>query len=211
MFNFSTKTEVRKVLKLSDIFKQIGADKEIRKNAQSIKSLILNNVISKRTLNTDSESKYKEIYVFKIAVDDQNIPLEFIKKLDDSIKFPTLFILESNGMKSGYIAYKYGNNKGKFYSTSWNNNPKYELPLVTSVDEIYKFIFSKFLKYEPKKNESVDDYLKRHLSLAKLDFQINSTQIAINKENQSKKKFEYNSRLKKYKDEREKLLTEDNV
>lgn len=50
------------------------------------------------------------------------------------------------------------------------------------------------------------EYLKRYNQLIKLDYQINSTTIAIARENQSKRKFEYNARLKGYKEEREKLL-----
>ena len=44
------------------------------------------------------------------------------------------------------------------------------------------------------------------LLIVKLDFQISKTQLAIAYETQSKKKFEYNARLKQYKEEREKLL-----
>ena len=42
--------------------------------------------------------------------------------------------------------------------------------------------------------------------LAKLDFQIGKTESAIAHESQSKKRFEYNARLKEYKAEREKLI-----
>lgn len=42
--------------------------------------------------------------------------------------------------------------------------------------------------------------------LAKLDFQISKTASAIAFSTHSKKKFEYNARLKEYKAEREKLI-----
>ena len=44
--------------------------------------------------------------------------------------------------------------------------------------------------------------------LAKLDFQISKTESAIAFSTQSKKKFEYNARLKEYKAERDQLLSE---
>ena len=72
--------------------------------------------------------------------------------------------------------------------------------------ELYKYILSKFLKYPPFETESVEEYLKRYNQLVKLDYQISKTQSAIAYETQSKKKFEYNARLKQYKEEREKLL-----
>ena len=43
--------------------------------------------------------------------------------------------------------------------------------------------------------------------LAKLDFQIRKTESAIAHESQSKKRFEYNSRLKEYKLSKDILLT----
>ena len=70
----------------------------------------------------------------------------------------------------------------------------------------YKYILSKFLTYLPFEAEEVEDYLKRYNQLLKLDFQISKTQSAIAWESQSKKRFEYNARLKKYKEERENLL-----
>ena len=41
------------------------------------------------------------------------------------------------------------------------------------------------------------------------DFQIGKTESAIAHESQSKKRFEYNARLKEYKEERENLLNND--
>lgn len=48
--------------------------------------------------------------------------------------------------------------------------------------------------------------MKRNNRLAKLDFQVGATEAAIARESQSKRKFEYNERLRKYKEEREELL-----
>ena len=73
---------------------------------------------------------------------------------------------------------------------------------------MYKFILSKFLTYPPFEIETVDEYVKRHNQLAKLDFQFGKTESAIAHESQSKKRFEYNARLKEYKQERENLLKE---
>ena len=52
MFNFSSKTEVNKTLKLTDIYKQMNASKEVKQNASNVVSVILKNVISPFTLNT---------------------------------------------------------------------------------------------------------------------------------------------------------------
>jgi hypothetical protein len=104
------------------------------------------------------------------------------------------------------LSYKLGNFKGKYYQTNWENEEDMDVPLINKVPELYKHILSKFLKYPPFEHECVEEYLKRYNQLVKLDFQISKTQSAITYETQSKKKFEYNARLKQYKEEREKLL-----
>lgn len=206
MFIFSTKTEVNKQFKLSDLFKQIGAGKEIKKDALCIESVVLKNVISPRTLNCEPDKTIKEIYVFEIRVRTQTIPELFIKELDKNIKLHTLFNVKYGESEYSLISYKLGTASGKYWHTNWQPEEDYDVPLVNTVPEMYKYILSKFFKYPPHEAENVSGYIKRYNALVKLDFQINKTQSAIAYETQSKRKFEYNARLKQYKEDREKLL-----
>ena len=207
MFKFSTKTVVDKQFKLNDIYKQIEADKEIKKDAACIEKITLTNVISPTTLNCEPDKTIKEIYVFEIIVSSRCVPETFIKKLDDSIKLHTLFNVRHEDYEISMLSYKLGTFKGKYYQTNWENEDDMEVPLVNNVPELYKYILSKFLKYPPFEIETAEEYLKRYNQLVKLDFQISKTQAAIAHESQSKKKFEYNARLKGYIEERETLLT----
>lgn len=206
MFQFSSRTEVNKQFKLSDLFKQMNASKEARKDAATIEKVVLKNVLSPNTLYCEADKEIKEVYVFEITVSSRYVPETFIKELDNSIKLHTLFNVRDGEYELSMISYKVGNAKGKYYTTNWEADDDYPVPPVNSVPELYKFILSKFLKYPPFEAELVGEYIKRYNQLIKLDFQINSTTIAIGKESQSKKKFEYNARLKQYKEERLMLL-----
>lgn len=206
MFQFSSRTEVNKQFKISDLFKQMKASKEARKDATAIEKVVLKNVLSPNTLYCESDKEIKEVYVFEITVSSRYVPEIFIKELDNSIKLHTLFNVRDGEYELSMISYKIGSAKGKYFSTNWEADDDYPVPPVNSVPELYKFILSKFLKYPPFETETVGEYIKRYNQLIKLDFQINSTTIAIGKESQSKRKFEYNARLKRYKEEREKLL-----
>ena len=104
------------------------------------------------------------------------------------------------------LSYKLGTAKGNYYQTNCEKEDDMDVPLIYKVPELYKYILSKFLIYPPFETEEVEEYIKRHNQLTKLDFQISKTQSAIAWESQSKKKFEYNARLKQYKEERQKLL-----
>lgn len=206
MFQFSSRTEVNKQFKLSDLFKQMNASKEARKDAATIEKVVLKNVISPKTLYCDVDKEIKEVYVFEITVSSRYVPEIFIKELDNSIKLHTLFSVRDGEYELSMISYKIGSAKGKYYGTNWEADDDYSVPPVNSVPEMYKFILSKFLKYPPFETETVGEYVKRYGLLIKLDSQISSITIAIGKENQSKIKFEYNARLKQYKEERAKLL-----
>lgn len=206
MFSFSSKTLVNRQFKLADLFKQMGVSKDARKEATCIDKIVLTNVISPKTLNCEADKTIKEIYVFEITVNVRFVPERFIKELDSSIKLHTLFNIRHNDYELSMLSYKLGNFKSKYWQTNWENNEDIDVPLVDNVPDMYKFILSRFLKYPPFEAESVEEYIKRYNQLIKLDFQINSTTIAISKESQSKKKFEYNARLKQYMEERERLL-----
>ena len=206
MFQFSSRTEINRQFKLSDLFKQMNASKEARKDAAAIEKVVLKNVLSPTTLNCEPDKEIKEIYVFEITVSSRYVPETFIKELDNSIKLHTIFNVRDGEYELSMISYKLGSAKGKYYATNWEADPDMPVPLINSVPELYKYILSKFLKYPPFETEATGEYIKRYNQLIKLDFQINSTTIAIGRESQSKKKFEYNARLKKYKEERERLL-----
>ncbi len=206
MFQFSSRTEVNKQFKLSDLFKQMNASKEARKDAAVIDKVVLKNVLSPNTLYCEPCKEIKEIYVFEITVSSRYVPETFIKELDNSIKLHTLFNVRDGEYELSMISYKIGSEKGKYHATNWEADDDMPVPPVNSVPELYKYILSKFLKYPPFESETAGEYIKRYNQLIKLDFQINSTTIAIGKESQSKRRFEYNARLKQYKEERVKLL-----
>lgn len=208
MFNFSTNTLINKTFKMTDLNKQIEASKECKEDEKIIESVTLKNIISPKTLNSNVDKEIKEIYIFEIIVKERYIPEIFIRELDKNIKLMTLFLIKHEDYECGVIAYKKDKFKDKYYATNWENRTDYDIPLGSSVSECYKFILSKFLEYLPFENESVDMYYKRNNQLKKLDFQINKTQKAIRYETQSKKRFEYNDRLKEYIEERKSLLEE---
>lgn len=210
MFNFSTITLINKNFKLSDLNKQIHASKECKEQEKIIENITLKNIISPKTLNSEIDKEIKEVYIFEIKMKERFIPEIFIRELDKNIKLMTLYIIKHEDYECGLIAYKKDKYKDKYYSTNWDNKTNYDIPLGSSVSQTYKFILSKFFQYEPFEKETVDMYVKRNNQLSKLDYQISMTEKAVYNESQSKKKFEYNARLKKYKEEKDKLLKEIN-
>ena len=209
MFKFSSKTQVDWPYKMPSFLKEIEASKVARKEvADFVVDLKATHILSPDTLNCDEDDEVNEICVFEITVKTKVVPEQLIKEIDKKLEFFTLFIVKHEDTRLATLCYKVGNYKNKYYATDWNNNDDIDLPLTTSLKEIYKFMLSNFFTYPPFNKETVDEYVRRYNMLVRLDFQIGRTQSAIAHENQPKKKFEYNARLKEYKAERTALLEE---
>ena len=167
MFAFSSRTQVDKSFRLSDLFKQMNADKEVKKDAAGITGVVLKNVLSPTTLNCDPSGEIKEVYVFEIIVASQYVPERFIKALDGSIKLHTLFNVRNDDYELSMISYKTGPAKGKYFATNWECDDDFPVPPAGNVAELYKFILSKFLKYPPFESETAGEFVHRNNRLAK--------------------------------------------
>jgi len=206
MFNFSSKAEVNKQFKLTDLYKQMNATKEVKQNALIISSIILKNVISPTTLNVRESSSMKEFYVFEISSKKREIPSIFIKELDKAIKIQTIFIIKNDEYEILYTKYK-KDKTSKYFESNWTTK-KYDLPLSVNVPDSYKYIISKTFIYPYFENETVEEYISRYLKLQKIDASIKKLEDLVKKEIQSKKRFEYNENLKQLIKEKDNLLKE---
>ena len=59
MFAFSSKTQVDKKFRLSDLYKMMAAEREVKADAQNILSVTLKNVLSEDTLGIPAGDNVK--------------------------------------------------------------------------------------------------------------------------------------------------------
>jgi hypothetical protein len=210
MFNFSSKTLVGKEYKVSDFLTQIKANKEVKDDAKKIKSIVFKNVINAKSLNSEEDKEYKNIYVIYMVLKERQIPKLFIEELDKNIAFHTYFIFECSDEYASMIAYKEIGLKvkidSKYYINDFKKQQLVDVPMINKVKDIYRFILSYEIGIPVRDNESPGDYIKRVKAVNKLNFQISKTESGIIYETQPKKKFEYNERLRKYRKDLEKLM-----
>lgn len=210
MYNFSSKTFVGKEYKVSDFLTQIKASKEVKDDAKIIKNIIFKNVINAQSLNTTEDKEYQNIYVIQLSLKERTIPRLFIEELDKNIAFHTYFIFEYNDDFATMIAFKEINQKVKissrYYLSDFKKRQAIDVPMISNVKDMYKFILSQEIGIPARSMESPNDYNTRVKAINKLNFQISKTESAIIYETQPKKKFEYNERLRKYKTELDELM-----
>lgn len=210
MFNFSSKTYSGKEYRVSDVLTQIKASKEVKEDSKKIKTIIFKNVINAQSLNSVEDKEYKNIYVIHIVLKERSIPKLFIEELDKNIEFHTYFIFEFNGELATMIAFKViGSNviiNSKYYISEFKLRQPIDIPMISSVKDMYKFILGHEIGINTRNSETPSDYITRVKAINKLNFQISKTESGIIYETQPKKKFEYNERLRRYKKELEELM-----
>lgn len=214
MFDLSSKTQVNRRFRFTELYKMMAADKDIKADAKNILSVTLTNVISQETMNFTEQGKVKEIYVFEVELSDKTIPALFLSALDRAINLHTVFILRYGDERTLYGAYKEKAEKGvkvgKYYSTGWTSDTKpIPLPLnVNRIDDIYTAIIDELIPITARIGEETGDFVARYDKINKLKKEIEKKQRQVDTERQSKRRFELNDELKMLKRELENLQGE---
>lgn len=204
MFDLSTKTQVNKRFKLTELYKLMVADKPVKDNARTISSVTLSHVLSKATLNLSDSGMVKEIYIFEIILTEKTIPSLFISSLDKTINLHTLYLLRYNEEFCLYGCYKEHSEKGvrlgKFYATDWSPDREIALPLgVESLDNIYTALIDELIPIQARQNEPTKEFVARYEEILSLEKEIAKLQKQVDSEKQPKKRFELNGKLKELK------------
>ena len=211
MFDLSSKTKVNRKFRLAELYKMMGADKDIKADAKNIVSVILTNVLSGDTMNLSSDGKVKEVYIFDIELNTKTLPTLFISSLDKAINLHTVFILKCDDEQMLYGCYKEKTEKGvklgKYYGTDWTKEKTpISLPLnVNNIDDIYTAIIDELIPITANQGEKTSDFVARFDRINKLKNEIARLQKQVDNERQPKKRFELNDELKKLKKELESL------
>lgn len=208
MFELSSKTQVNRKFKMTELYKVMGADKTVKADAANVLSVTLTNVLNKDTLNFTAKGEVKEIYLFEILLNAKTVPQIFISSLDKATNFHTVFILKYGMEEMLYGAFKEYGEKGmkvgKYYFTDWTVKKSVSLPLgVNSLDEIYTAIIDEIIPIAARQGESTKDFVARYGEVIKLKKEIEKLQRLVDNEKQSKRRFELNDELKQKKKELE--------
>ncbi len=206
MFDLSSKTQVNKKFKLSELYKLIRVDKTVKADASNIASVTLTNVLNADTMNFTVTKDVKEIYVFEVILTSKSIPSLFISALDKAINFHTVFVLTYVNQTLLYGAYKEYGDKGmrlgKYYATTWLTGRRVSIPLATScLDDVYRALIDELIPIPARTGETACDLVTRYDTITRLQKEIDKLQRMVDAEKQPQKRFELNAELKELKKE----------
>lgn len=201
MFKFPSSTKVEQNFKMSELLKMIKADKVLKADAQNILSVQMTNAISEQTTGLHSSDEVNEIYVMKIMLNSERVPNEFIKALDKTIRFQVLFEVHfDNKVKFLTEAKTINDDKLsvlRLFESEWKiYYPPEEMPLVSSLTELYKKVLTNFKEVNFRTGESLASWVQRVQEIEKTEKEFAKIEKLVNIESQPKKKFEYNAKLR---------------
>ena len=199
MFEFPSNTKVDRPFKIKELLKLINADKETRQESQNIESITMVNAISEQTTSLKPSNEVNEIYVIKIVLSTEQIPYEFIRQLDRTIRFQVLFEVWYLDQVKYLMFYKGLGDKiaqYRLFETEWQTENLKPIQIVKDLTELYKLMLSSFVNFKFRENETLHDWANRLNEIENFENEFKKVEKQIKTEIQPKKKFELNNKLR---------------
>jgi hypothetical protein len=205
MFEFSEKTVENKEFKLKQLFSMIGANKDIKKDAENISSIQLSHILSPETTMLEPSEIVSQIYVIDIELKNKNVSELFVGAFDKFIEFQTLFRVHYNDEIKYIISIKtFFDGKMKIIKTfesDWKSEEKFNFPQTSYLENVFKSMIQYVSGTNFKPNETFEDYLDRLDAIKKLKAEIEKRTRMMNAEKQPNIKMELNDKIKVLKKE----------
>lgn len=211
MVEFPTTTVVHRRMPKEAFYKHLPLTKVLKdKFVSDVDRIVVENSLTKESLNLTIDSEIKEILLLSISLKKQEFDGKVIETIARQNPHNLVFLLIYEDSRQLALYH------GKLYRTDWMDAAKIQLQLRGfSLDEIWDAFIEQIALYEERANHadtlSVDERLALQEQILKLEKLIAKTETAAWKEQQPKKQFELYTRLRGYKQELDKLKNGKNV
>ena len=200
MFVLNTKTRVDKVFKMRELGRLLKVDQVMKEEANAIDKIVLQQVLTQDTLNIKSSEACQEIYVFGIWMKEKEVPVHWIKALDQLTSPHTYFVVYHRQEIKEMCIYRQVEQdvikRYKTYESPWQQEVAQALPHCIDLLAVYEAYLKRLIPLEQQKNEMIQQLLQRYEDVQKLEKQIKILEQKISRERQPKKKFELARQLR---------------
>ena len=200
MFVLNTKTRVDKVFKMRELGKLLKVDQAMKEEAKVIEKIVLQQVLTQDTLNIKSSEACQEIYLFGIWMQEKEVPIHWIKALDQLTSPHTYFVVYYRQEVKELCIYRQVEQdvikRYKTYESPWQQEVEQTLPHCKYLVDVYETYLKALLPLKQQEGETLQQLLQRYEEVQKLDKQIKTLEQKINREKQPKKKFELARQLR---------------
>ena len=200
MFNFSNKTQTDITFKMSDLLKQLKADKQVKADASKVAEVKLTNILSPERTFMEASDQVKEIYVIELSLTSKSVPTMFIDSFNKYIEFQTLFkLIYKNEIQYISSIKQFADEKMKvlkIFESDWQNDTMQELPITNKLENVFKTIISNITGVSFKKDETYSNYISRIEAIKKLKSEIEKQTKTMNNEKQPNIKMAMDDKIK---------------
>lgn len=205
MIDFPESTAVHRRIPKEAFYKHLSLTAALKaKFISDVDRIVVENSLTKRSLNLAKDSGTKEIMLLSITLKRQNFDGKIVEAIARQNPHKLIFLLEYEG--EGQLAIYHS----KLYRTEWMKKDDLDLTLSgNTLDEIWDdlvrqiAISSETLLHRP--NQTIDEQLKEQDEINRLNKLIQKTERAAWKEQQPKKRFELYTKLQEYKKQLEEI------
>lgn len=208
MIDFPAATAVHRRMPKEAFYKHLPLTKVLKeKFISDVDRIFVENSLTKDSLNLTAESEIKEILFLSLILKRKEFDTKIIETIAKQNPHKLIFLLIYEERSQLAIWHS------KLYRTEWMPTDDTELKAQGfSLDEIWDSFIEQIAIYEEHAKAtgelSIDERLAMQEQIIRLEKQIQKTETAAWKEQQSKKQFELYQRLQAYKSELEKLKNE---
>ena len=204
MLNLPNQTLIDKFLPKKTFEEKVTNGKKIFKN---ISKITLKCKLSANTINIEKTQNISEILIFEIVLNEKNIPKDAIKKIDELVVFPKLFVFKYKEDFCYGIFYK---EEKKYFFSNWNEKKEFDF-VALNLEKVYENIITTFFKTQ-NKNANIDFKKSFELEnkIENLKKEIEVLENKIKKEKQFKNQLELSKKLTPLKTQLETILKEEN-
>lgn len=205
MIDFPKNTAVHRRLPKEAFYKRLSLTTALKeKFVSDVDRIYVENSLTKENLNLTSDSEVKEILLLAVTLKKQEFDAGIIEAIARQNPHELLFVLCYEDKRQLAIYHS------KLYRSRWMDEAEVQLAARGfTLSEIWENMIEQIAFYEEKAEKtgglSLDERLKLHEQIEKLQKQIDKTEAAAWKEQQPKKRFELYTRLQSYKEKMEEL------
>ncbi len=199
MKGFNSKTYIAKEIKLSAIAKELKLNKEEKDSLKCVQTLCLEQVFDAERLGLKQSKDIQSIYVYRLALTEDTMPMLFIKALDKGTKAHTIFELKHNNAYTYIMANKQIKDSvgvGEYYEKQTEEYEHIHNNNTTALAGLYYKLLAFVLDISERENETPTELASRKQSIVKCNKEIAGLEKQKKTELQFNKKVVINERIR---------------
>ncbi len=200
MKGFNTKTYVSRELRLTELSRTLKLDKDEKTELKGVKSISIEYLFDSERTGLKINDNVSMIYVYKVVVLEDIVPMLVLKKLDKNTNTHTIFEVVYDDKYTYVIANKRLNDSivvGEYYTKSMSEWEYNEISIST-LEQLHLHFVSQVIDLPNRQDESARELVERKKNIKSIEVRIAKLESKKTKEIQFNKKIALNDQIREF-------------